>query len=129
MDQYSLKQSIQYAAQATVTPTDVEQIEQVRTWVLSAEVLFTVFLLLGMVVTLMIVSKETSTKPIWNFIVLNLCIGIAIGCLGYAIAAFSSHPIGNVLQILVLPAYCLIGFIIYTLYKTRKMKKREIHVF
>lgn len=106
-----------------VNKAELQRVEQPNVWSVGFEVSFSILFLGAIIAVVYIYRTRKDIHLMWNFIVLHIGLFIVIGLVGGIVAYIFSLPIGNVMQILMIPAYFFIALVLYTIYEYIKLKK------
>ncbi|QOY34712.1 hypothetical protein AWH56_018565 [Anaerobacillus isosaccharinicus] len=96
-----------------LTQEDIQRIQGLGTWTSVVEFLF-IGLFILTAITLFYYRKKRSALS--YFIVLHLCLFLAIFGLGYVLSFFLTTPIGNLTQPLILPTFLLLIIASYAIF-------------
>lgn len=123
MDYMRLSRGDVFGDLTNLTPTELESAKQLGMWTIGFEVSFALLFLICSIVTVYLYHKNEDFQFIRLFTVLNIGLFLVVGLLGAGVSFIIPIPVGNLIQIVVIPTYFLVALVLYTLYTSRLMRK------
>ncbi|WP_100372106.1 hypothetical protein [Bacillus sp. FJAT-45037] len=118
LDNYRIGQSEHWVSITHLTQEDLQRIQELGMWISSAEYLF---LGLFFLAVLLLVRYRKNRKVLNSFILLHLCLLLALAGLGYGLSFFLTIPFANATLPLLTPIYLLPIIVAYAIFVRFKL--------
>lgn len=122
-DYVRLSRGEEFGNLTNLSEAQLASVQQLGIWTIGFEVSFALLFLIGCIVTVYLYRTNEDLQFIRVFTMVNIGLFLLVGIIGAGLSFIIPIPIGNLIQIVVIPTYFLIALVLYTVYAARVTRK------